>query len=156
MTDWKAIVGKKTTKEAVLYLHHLYTTGATSEQLAERCGVTPVTILNAFRRYGLTVKQHGGLNKGKRKVSHIDEKDYCTLTYKEISKKYGISRMTIWRIIRGYPPRKEMMKDECSSRKTINYLEELKRFMASPEGEVVRKINKKILERRKENAYSNK
>jgi predicted DNA-binding transcriptional regulator AlpA len=153
MTDWKTVVGKETTKEAVLYLHHLYTTGTTSEQLAKKCGVTPATILRTFRHYNLTVKQHGGLNKGKRKVSHIDEEDYYTLTYKEMSKKYGVSRMTIWRITRGYPPRKEVMKDERLPKKTINYLEELKQLMASPSGEVVRKINKEILERRKESAH---
>jgi ribosomal protein L20A (L18A) len=156
MTDWKTIMGKETKEEAVLYLHHLYTTGSTSEQLAKRCGVTPVTVLNAFRNYGLTIKRHGGSNKGRRKVSHIDEKDYYTLTYKEISKKYGISRMTIWRITRGYPPRKEVAEDERSPRKTINYLEELRQFMASPMGEVVRKINEEILKRREESANSSK
>jgi transposase len=102
MTDWKAITQKETTEEAVLYLHHLYETGTTSTQLAKMCEVTNETIRNIFRRYDLPIKQHGGLNKGEKKVPYISEEEYRRWTYRQLCKEYGISHATVWKLVKGY------------------------------------------------------
>jgi len=107
-TDWKGIVGLSTTEECVKKVYELYEKGATSTQLAQALGLTDATIRNTFKRYGLKLKQHGGLYKGKGIT--LTEEEVRTMKQRELAKKYNCSQWTIWNLSKKFKTRGKGLK----------------------------------------------
>ena len=103
-TDLKDILETKEEKEAIEYLHSLYTTGnISSSEIGKALGVTDCTIRNWFKRYDLPLKKHGGLYKGKG--VKITEEEYLKFTTKELMEKYNCSQFLVYQQTKNFKSR---------------------------------------------------
>jgi len=100
--DWHSILSKTEFKDPRELLIDRYCEKRLSmREIALEFNVTLPTIRNYLNRLGIKTRERGGDNS--TKAVDISLEDYESMTYEELSKKYGVSPWMIWKRTRGFP-----------------------------------------------------
>jgi len=115
--NWAEVTELSSEDAAYLYIQIYYigtfqTKGMSTRQIAKKLKVSNTSVINLLKHLGVKLRLRGGRNYYKK--VNISEKDFRTLTYQELVKKYKVCASTIWKRTRHFKqkPNRRNVKEE--------------------------------------------